>query len=104
MKKIGAILISIVLMAICVVLLPIQAQAASDYVEDNYVYTVTDGNATIIRTIEPLKGDVVLPATLGGYPVTALGESAFSSCKDINSFNGICFSLSIISVKKINPR
>ena len=83
MKKIGAILISIVLMAICVVLLPIQAQAASDYVEDNYVYTVTDGNATIIRTIEPLKGDVVLPATLGGYPVTALGESAFSSCKDI---------------------
>lgn len=46
-------------------------------------YTVEDGEATIggdyssAWTENPPTGDVVIPSTLGGYPVTAIGDSAF---------------------------
>ncbi|MGN0468289.1 MAG: leucine-rich repeat protein, partial [Acutalibacteraceae bacterium] len=44
-----------------------------------YTYTVTDGNATIVGCDESISGDVVIPDTLGGYPVTGIGEFAFFS-------------------------
>ncbi len=45
-----------------------------------FAYTVEDGCATI-TAYNPQAGDpqdIALPATLGGYPVTRIGDSAFS--------------------------
>ncbi len=46
-------------------------------------YTLTDGKATI--TSASLSGDVVIPNTLGGYPVMSIGGSAFKGCSGLTS-------------------
>ncbi len=55
--------------------------------------SVTDDKATIINTHEDGKsaisayteGDVVIPDTINGAPVTAIGDSAFKDCDKITS-------------------
>lgn len=48
-------------------------------VEGDYVYTVSEGEATVLATLEK-KSYVDVPTTLGGYPVTGIGDKAF--CND----------------------
>jgi len=45
-------------------------------------YTVADGAAVLIAPALPstTTGAVLVPATLGGYPVTGIAESAFAGC------------------------
>ena len=50
---------------------------------NTYEYTVTGGEATIIKATA--KGDVIIPETLDGYPVVALGDKAFYYQWDIES-------------------
>ncbi len=50
-----------------------------------YTYEVSGGNATIIGVDESISGDVVIPSALGGYPVVAIGNSAFAWCSDITA-------------------
>ena len=64
--------------------------AVGDY---TYVYSVLNGQAEIgtgetgefsEAAVSPLPaGAVVIPSTLGGYPVTGIGEYAFESCTDM---------------------
>lgn len=88
----------------------IKAEAATVYTEGYYSYTVENGNATITAVDESISGDVTVPSTLGGYPVTCIGDGAFYARTNITSViipDGItsiggssfycCFSL-----KKIN--
>ncbi len=56
-----------------------------DKVDGFYTYTVLDGKATIIDVDESISGDVVIPSTLGGFPVTAIGDKAFQYCKKLKS-------------------
>ena len=49
-----------------------------------YVCTVTSGEATIISYSGP-GGELIIPATLGGYPVVAIGNTAFQNHADISS-------------------
>ena len=51
--------------------------------EGTYYYSVSDGKATIVDA--NVAGDITIPETLGGYPVTAIGERAFSYQKKITS-------------------
>lgn len=44
--------------------------------EGNFEYSVYEGKVTIARCINPV-GDIVIPETLGGYPVTRIGYEAF---------------------------
>ena len=56
----------------------LQADAATS---GSYTYTVADGKATITSVNKiNLTGDVVIPSTLGGYPVVAIGDYAFKEC------------------------
>ena len=50
-----------------------------------YTYTVENGEATIAYCDESISGDVVIPDTLGGYPVTSIGDSAFYDCTGLTS-------------------
>ncbi len=57
----------------------------TEYTEGYYTYTVTDGKATITDVDETISGDVTVPDTLGGYPVTNIGDYSFSECSNIIS-------------------
>ena len=59
--------------------------AASAEIEGYYTYTVTDGKATITDVDTSIAGDVTIPSTLGGYPVTAVGDEAFYRCRNLSS-------------------
>ena len=50
-----------------------------------YTYTVTGGKATITAVDTSISGDVIIPSTLGGYPVTSIGTRAFFWCEDVTS-------------------
>ena len=49
-----------------------------DYNEGNYGYNVVDNKAVIVDA--SVSGDVTVPSLLGGYEVTAIGETAFAQC------------------------
>ena len=57
-----------------------------------WTYSVADGNATV-GTGEPdspaipvtTTGDIEMPATLNGYPVTRIADYAFQACEAIES-------------------
>ena len=53
------------------------ASAAST---DDLSYSVENGKITITKCSTSASGTLVIPETIDGYPVTAVGEKAFSSC------------------------
>ena len=55
-------------------------QSVSAATERNYTYTVTNGEAIITDFKTSVTGAVVIPDTLGGYPVTSIGIFAFRGC------------------------
>lgn len=59
----------VALLALCLT----AAFSASAATENGYTYTVTNGKATITAVDSTVTGDVVIPDTLGGYPVTEIG-------------------------------
>lgn len=50
--------------------------------ESRYLYTVSDGEATVIGyrydNGQAFEGQLAVPATLGGYPVTSIADNAFA--------------------------
>ncbi len=50
-----------------------------------FTYTVESGATTITGISTNASGSVIVPATLGGYPVVALGRSAFKDATNITS-------------------
>jgi glucan-binding YG repeat protein len=48
----------------------------------DYTYTIENGGA-IITGYTGTGGDILIPATLGGYPVTTIGECAFYGCSSL---------------------
>ena len=59
--------------------------SASEYIQGNYVYTVSNGKATITDCDELISGNIVIPSTLGGYPVTSIGSYSFYNCKSLKN-------------------
>ncbi len=66
------------------VLPPDNPEPDVDENENTYTYEVTAGEA-IITGYTGAGGDVVIPSTLGGYPVTSIGREALSFCYSITS-------------------
>ena len=49
-------------------------------------YFVKNGGATVAAVVSPSpKGDITIPATLGGVKVTGLGKKLFDHCKEVTS-------------------
>jgi len=69
--------------------------ASSEPDTSMYTYSVTDGKATITKVDTAISGDITIPTTLGGYPVTAIGEEAFYNCKEIT---GVSIPNSVTSI------
>ncbi|MBQ4348375.1 MAG: leucine-rich repeat domain-containing protein [Clostridia bacterium] len=68
------------------------------YTYNEYTYTVSDGEATIVKVSSKIKGSVTIPSELGEYPVTVIGYEAFSDCDHITTLEIPS------SVKKIGER
>ena len=58
-------------------------------VDSYYEYSVSNGKATITGVISSISGDIVIPATLNGHRVVAIGDntygSGFYNCDQITS-------------------
>jgi len=48
--------------------------------EGDYYYKVENGEAIITDCKVSVSGAITIPETLGGYPVKAIGDSAFAAC------------------------
>lgn len=70
------------LFAICIILtaLPVLVSAET---EGYYTYTITDGKAEITECDFDISGYITIPDTLGGYPVTSIGDKAFYCSYDL---------------------
>ena len=71
-------IIVMVIACLCLFALPTEANAAREYVEGYYTYTVSNGNATIVQYDDSVCGSLTIPSTLNGYPVTQIGYNAFA--------------------------
>ena len=82
MKKLLSILLALI---ICFSAMPLGVfnVTATALTEDNYTYSVSNGEATITDFPTSYKGALTIPSTLGGYPVTSIGKSAFLNCSNI---------------------
>lgn len=62
----------------------IEAVAGSGDAEQTfYHYEILDGEVTITGVKTDVGGVLTIPATLDGYPVTAIGEIAFKDCVNV---------------------
>ncbi len=68
---------------------------------ENFTYEVVDGVVTIIACDKSAEGEVVIPETIGEYPVTAIGEGAFDGCTLITEIM-IPDSVTVISSNTFN--
>lgn len=78
MKKISIIFTVIIITLLFVT----SASAATD---GYYTYEVENGQAVITGADKEISGNIVIPETLSGYPVTTIAESAFYDCNKITS-------------------
>lgn len=69
--------------AMLLMLITAVSASAEEFTEGMLIYTVENGEATVTGyTMETLQ-DLEIPSELGGYPVTAIGNEAFSLCQSI---------------------
>lgn len=67
---------------LCLCLLAIPAGAAS---ADDLTYTGDGDSVTITDCLTTASGELVIPDTLDGLPVTAIGATAFKNCASLTS-------------------
>ena len=90
MKKVTAFFI-ILLLCFSFFSVGVSAETEGKVSEDDFGYTIENGEATITDYYGD-GGDVTIPATLGGAPVTAIGENAFKDCTGLTTIklpNGV---------------
>ena len=79
-------LLVILTMILCIhVLGAVEALSESSGFEGGFAYYVSNGEAGITLCTTSLKGDVVIPNTIAGYPVTSIHSMAFYECHNITS-------------------
>ena len=79
-KKILSFMLSFVMIISMVPMTEISVFAVDENITDYLTYEINDGKVTITDCDESISGDVVIPDTIDGCPVTAIGECAFANC------------------------
>ena len=80
MKKFLSIVLAVAII-ICAVPLGTFTFTASALSQGYYKYEIENGAATITDVSISISGSVVIPSTLGGYPVISIGDKAFFGCR-----------------------
>ena len=103
------------LSAMCLLIAFLPAAVTAEAYE-NLTYSVINGQVTITDCDTAATGELVIPETIGGCPVTAIATSAFADCTGLTgitigakvttigagAFSG-CSSLAAITVAQENP-
>ena len=58
---------------------------AAEYTWGQYTYTVSNSKATITKGDASISGNLVIPSSIGGYPVVAIKYGAFKNNENITS-------------------
>ena len=66
-----------ILFMLIVALIGILGTCASAAKNEDYTYHIRDGEVTITDCNDLIKGKVVIPETIEGYPVTTIGSGTF---------------------------
>ena len=82
MRKIIKWMMVLVMAVGCAAAMTIAAEAAT---EGDFTYSVSGGKATITAFNKEATGEVVIPDTIGGYPVTVISGRAFENCTGLTS-------------------
>lgn len=80
-----SLLLSVLMMASTAFGMGVTSFAAENDILSYLTYEITDGEVTITACDTSISGDVVIPDTIEGYPVTAIGDDAFGYCKGITN-------------------
>lgn len=94
-------------------LVSVVPMSASAETEGIFTYTVTDGEVTITGVSETVTGDIVIPDTIDGYPVTGIGtlldgvdmiKNVYigKNISTINNYALYCYALESITVDEEN--
>ena len=75
--KLSCLLLAAIMLSLSLFVFPTKANAATS---GYYTYEVSNGEATITSVSDAIDGAITIPSTLGGYPVTAIGDGAFLNC------------------------
>ena len=76
-------LLTVCTVLLCLLMLPADVQAASD---SELTFSVNaDGSYTVYRCDTNATGEMVIPATVNGKSVTAIGTDAFKNCTGLTS-------------------
>ena len=81
-KKFLSCLLTLCMVSTIIAVMPVTANAATFEI---YTYMVSNGEATITRCDNDASGSITIPSTLGGCPVTSIGDGAFSYCDSLTS-------------------
>ncbi len=84
-KQTKKLFVGIAVIMLMMTVLCFSASAAEEFTEGYYTYEITYNGAKIKDVDSSISGDVVVPATLGGYDVTEIGYGAFDRCDTITS-------------------
>ena len=76
---------AVIMFAVCAILVLAFPQNANAAQEGNYAYTVTDGKATITYIDESASGAIIIPSTLGGYPVESISGNLYQRSSGVTS-------------------
>ncbi len=79
-KRIVSVILMLLMLLQLAAVISFSASAATSGI---WMYTISGGKATITGCNG--SGAVIIPATLGGYPVTSIGERAFAECLGLKS-------------------
>lgn len=52
---------------------------------EGYLFEIKNGKVTIIKRDKSASGELVIPDAIEGYPVTSIGDYAFSGCISLTS-------------------
>ena len=82
MKRTFKMMISVATVLMCMFAL---VSVSSAETEGNFTYAISSEGATITGYVEKPTGELVIPDTIGGYPVTVISGRAFENCTGLTS-------------------
>ena len=88
MRKVRSILVAACLILSLLASVYAAVPSASADSSGDFIYTLASGGATITRYTGS-GGAIVIPSTLGGYPVTSVRAGDFSGCTSVTIPNSV---------------
>ncbi len=85
-KTVLRILVLVMAAAVALTVVHFAAMGNNTPTDTAFTFAVEDGGAILTGSNDTLSGAVMLPDTLGGYPVVGIGENAFKDCTDVTAF------------------